>query len=64
VIVRETNGWKTLEIENVRLGGLSALPKDGKAIPNWKPNQDAGWADVARGVERVAEEIRNGRRGG
>jgi hypothetical protein len=64
VIVRETNGWKNLEIEKVRLGGLSALPKDGKAIPNWKPNQDAGWADVARGVERVAEQIRNGRRGG
>lgn len=61
VIVRETNGWTNLKIENFRLGDLLALPQDGKAIPKWKPNQDAGWSNVARGVERVAEQMRKAR---
>jgi internalin A len=64
VIVRETNGWANLKIEDVRLGDLLALPESGNAIPNWRPNQDAGWANVARGVELVADQIRKGRRGG
>ena len=52
IIVATTHGWTRLPF-----GRLNALPTSGKPIPNWKPNQDAGWANVAAGIERVAEEL-------
>ncbi|HEX9459426.1 MAG TPA: COR domain-containing protein, partial [Thermoanaerobaculia bacterium] len=52
IIVATTHGWTKLPF-----GRLNALPTSGKPIPNWKPNQDAGWANVAAGIERVAEDL-------
>jgi internalin A len=53
IIVRQTNAWTKLPF-----GKLKALPTDGKAIPKW-PSHDEGWADVASGVERAAEGLKN-----
>jgi internalin A len=52
IIIRRTNAWAKLPI-----GKLKALPAGGKPIQNWKP-QDDGWADVAAGIERAAEVLR------
>ncbi len=37
-------------------GKLQALPRDGVAVTGW-PNRDEAWADVARGIRSVAEEL-------
>jgi internalin A len=60
VIITETNGWRELTKEGVKLGELGALPLGCKAISKWKPN-DVGWADVAAGVQRIAEALRDRR---
>ncbi|HVR39156.1 MAG TPA: toll/interleukin-1 receptor domain-containing protein, partial [Thermoanaerobaculia bacterium] len=52
IIIETTNAWQKLPF-----GKLQALPTGGKEIPKWK-RQDEGWADVAAGIERVAEELR------
>ncbi len=35
---------------------LQALPKDAKAVTSW-PNKDEAWADVTKGIRRVAAEL-------
>jgi hypothetical protein len=37
-------------------GKLQALPKDGRAVTSW-PNPDEAFADIARGIRSVAEEL-------
>lgn len=37
-------------------GGLQALPKDSKPVTLWS-NREEAWADVARGVRKVAEAL-------
>jgi TIR domain len=37
--------------------GLQALPKDGKPVTSWS-RRDKAFADVARGIRKVAEELR------
>jgi hypothetical protein len=37
-------------------GKLQALPKDGLAVTSW-PNPDDAFADIARGIRSVAEEL-------
>lgn len=56
VIIRETHGWKTHPVEGITLGKLNALPLSGKPVPDW-PTQDKGWANIAAGIERVANEL-------
>lgn len=36
---------------------LQALPKDGRAVRLW-PDRDSAWRDVAEGIERALEELR------
>ena len=43
------------------IGKLQALPKDGKPITEWD-NQDVAFLDVANGIEKVAQEIRDSSR--
>ncbi len=38
-------------------GHLQALPTDAEAITSWK-NEDEAFTDVARGIRKVAEELR------
>jgi hypothetical protein len=38
------------------IGQLQALPKDGKPVVGW-PDRDQAFADVARGIRAVVEEI-------
>ena len=58
IIIRPLpNSWTKLPAGKLLLGSLKALPKDGKPIPDW-PNHDAGWKNVAEGVERAAEDLR------
>jgi internalin A len=52
IIIRATHAWPKLPF-----GRLNALPDSGKAIPQWKP-QDNGWANVAQGVERAVNGLR------
>ena len=35
---------------------LQALPKDGKPVSAWRP-QDKAWTDVAKGIRKVVEEL-------
>jgi tetratricopeptide (TPR) repeat protein len=51
VILRPTD-W-----EGVPFARLQALPTEGKPITRW-PNQDLAFVDVAKGIRRVAEELR------
>lgn len=57
IIIRATNAWKRLPAGELLLGSLNALPESGKPVPKWKPS-DEGWANVAAGVERAAENLR------
>ncbi len=52
VIVRPVD-WETAPFSK-----LPVLPKDGKAITKWRP-QDDGFLDVARGIRKAAESLRN-----
>jgi len=38
------------------LGGLQALPKDGKAVVSW-PSKDKAFADVANGVRLALKDL-------
>jgi internalin A len=62
VIISPTNAWKKLDAGDRKLGELNALPTSGKPIPSWKPNQETGWANVAAGIERLAEALVKKRR--
>jgi internalin A len=61
VIVRDVN-WKVIP----ELSRLTAVPKDGKAVPQW-PRKDAAWRDVSERVQAMLETMRDadplGRRG-
>ncbi|MBV9385660.1 MAG: toll/interleukin-1 receptor domain-containing protein [Chroococcidiopsidaceae cyanobacterium CP_BM_ER_R8_30] len=50
VILREVD-WK-----GAPFGELQPLPRNAKPITNWR-NPDAAFADVARGIRKVVEEI-------
>jgi len=39
-------------------GKLQGFPKDMKPITSWA-NRDEAWTDVAAGIRRVAEQLRN-----
>ena len=41
---------------------LQALPKDAKAVTEWK-NRDDAWTDVAAGIRRAVEDLRKRRAG-
>jgi len=51
IIIRPTNAWTKLPF-----GALNALPTGGKPIPKWA-SRDDGWANVAAGVQRIAENL-------
>jgi hypothetical protein len=51
VILRPVDWHKT------PFGKLLALPTDGKPVASW-PNHDDGFLDVAKGIRKVAEELR------
>jgi internalin A len=51
VIVRDCN-WRIASFAK-----LQALPKDGKAVKKW-PDKDSAWRNVAEGIERVVEQMR------
>jgi hypothetical protein len=42
------------------IGKLSALPKDGRPVTSWRRRDDA-LLDVAKGIRRAAEELRQSR---
>ncbi|MDN3515129.1 MAG: toll/interleukin-1 receptor domain-containing protein [Candidatus Brocadia sp.] len=50
IILRETD-WTTAPFAT-----LQALPKDAKPVTSW-PDTDAAFADIARGIRKVAEEL-------
>lgn len=52
VILRDVD-WKSAPF-----GILQALPKDGKPVMLWQ-NRDSAWKDVAAGIRKVVEEIRD-----
>jgi len=37
-------------------GRLQALPKDGRPVTRWRP-QDEAFLDIAQGIRSVAEEL-------
>ena len=51
IILRETEGWT-----GTPFGKLQALPKDAKPVKSWS-DQDAAFADIARSIRKVAEEM-------
>ena len=51
IIVRDVN-WHAAPF-----GKLQALPKDGKAVTLW-PDRDNAWRQVADGIEKVIQELR------
>ena len=58
IIIRTMpDAWKKLPAGQRLLGTLNVLPTSGKPIPDWEP-RDAGWANVADGVEHAAEALR------
>ena len=54
LILRECD-WRSAPF-----GKLGALPQDGKPVVSWG-DRDAALTDIARGLRRVAEELRGGR---
>ena len=50
VIVRHSD-WRS-----TRLGGLTALPKDGRPVKAW-PDPDEAWLDVVAGLKRIIREL-------
>jgi hypothetical protein len=52
VIVRPTD-WTSLPFSK-----LQALPPDNKAVTTWA-NRDEAWLNVAQGIRKVVEELRN-----
>ena len=55
VIVRDV-AW-----QEAKFGKIQALPKEGKAVTLW-PDRDLAWRNVAEGIKKVAEEIRDSRK--
>jgi internalin A len=53
VIVRDVN-WKVIP----ELSNLTAVPKDGRPVPQW-PRRDAAWRDVSERVQAMLEAIRD-----
>jgi hypothetical protein len=53
VIIRPTD-WKSAPF-----AALQVLPKDGKPVIIW-PFQDEAWENIAEGIRRVAQELRQG----
>jgi hypothetical protein len=51
VILRPTDNW-----HSAPFGRLQALPRDAKPINKWS-NRDEAFADVARGIRKVVEEL-------
>jgi internalin A len=52
VIIRDA-AW-----QEAKFAKIQALPKEGKAVTLW-PDRDAAWRNVAEGIKKVAEEIRD-----
>ncbi len=50
IILREVD-WK-----GAPFGKLQSLPKNAEAVTNWS-NRDQAFADIARGIRRVVEEL-------
>ena len=47
-----------VEWKNAPFARLQALPKDGRPVTSW-PSQDQAFADIARGIQKVAEKLRS-----
>ena len=54
IIIRDA-AWQEAKFAKVQV-----LPKDAKAVTLW-PDRDSAWRDVAEGIKKVAEEIRDKR---
>lgn len=52
---------RACEWREAPFGKLQALPKDGKGVTSWG-NRDEAWNDVATGIRRAVEELRQRRR--
>jgi hypothetical protein len=48
--------WKNVEVGEIKLGDIKALPKDGKPVKDWS-NPENAFADIARGIRKVVEKI-------
>lgn len=48
---------RSVDWEGAPFGKLQALPKDAKPVATWR-TLDEGFVDVARGIRRVAEELK------
>ena len=48
---------RPVDRNNTPFGKLLALPTDGKPVTSW-PNHDDGFLDIAKGIRRVAEELK------
>jgi len=55
VIIRDA-AW-----QEAKFAKIQALPKEGKAVTLWS-DRDSAWRNVAEGIKKVAEEIRDKRR--
>jgi TIR domain len=47
---------RPVDWHSASFGKLQALPKDGLAVTSW-PNPDDAFADIARGIRSIAEEL-------
>jgi hypothetical protein len=47
---------RAVDWKSAPFGRLQALPKDGLAVTSWA-NSDEAFADIARGIRSVAEEL-------
>lgn len=52
VILRPVDGW-----QSAPFGELQALPKDGKPVTDWRP-QDKAFADIARGIRDAVRSLK------
>jgi hypothetical protein len=48
---------RPVDWHNTPFGKLLALPTDGKPVTSW-PNHDDGFLDIAKGIRKVAEELK------
>jgi hypothetical protein len=47
---------RPVDWQSALFGTLQALPKDGRPVTRWRP-QDEAFLDIARGIRSVAEEL-------
>jgi hypothetical protein len=47
---------RPVDWHNAPFGTLQALPKDGRPVTRWRP-QDEAFLDIARGIRSVVEEL-------